>query len=528
MSFSNLPDFQGKTLVDLLRHRATNQADRIAYRFLEDGEHDEIVVTYADLDRMARTVAVRLQQLDAAGKRALLLYPPGIEYIATFFGCLYAGVIAVPAYPPRLNRPSPRIQGMVADAGATIALATTSILENIEKRFEHMPDLAALKWLDTELMTAESADTWREPVISGETLAFLQYTSGSTSAPKGVMVSHGNLVHNLEVIRNGFQIVDGRGVFWLPSYHDMGLIGGVLEPMYVNGPSVLMSPASFLQRPVRWLDAISTYRGTISGAPNFAYQMCVDKITDEQMASLDLSSWRLAFSGAEPVRHETMEAFARRFEAVGFRRDAFYPCYGLAEGTLLVSGGIGSAEIASETFDLAELAQNRVVTADPEEAGAQTMVSVGRSLLDQQVVIVDPETLKACPPGTVGEIWVSGSSIAQGYWGRPEQSQHTFQAMIAGSGRGPFLRTGDLGFFHEDELFITGRLKDLIIIRGRNHYPQDIELTVEQSQEALNRVWGRPSRLMSMVRSSLLSPMRRPANIARRTLTRWRRRPVGR
>jgi acyl-CoA synthetase (AMP-forming)/AMP-acid ligase II len=251
MSFYEMPDFRGKTLVELLRFRAINQPDKVAYRFLEDGEHVEIAVTYADLDRQARTVAAKLQQMNAAGERALLLYPPGLDYIATFFGCLYAGVIAVPAYPPRLNRPSPRIQGMVADAGATLALATTSILENIERRFEHMPDLAALKWLNTELITADNADSWQEPIISADNLAFLQYTSGSTSAPKGVMVSHGNLIHNLEIIRHGFQIVDGRGVFWLPSYHDMGLIGGVLEPMYVNGPSVLMSPAAFLQQPVR-------------------------------------------------------------------------------------------------------------------------------------------------------------------------------------------------------------------------------------------------------------------------------------
>ncbi|MFZ0548170.1 MAG: AMP-binding protein, partial [Candidatus Promineifilaceae bacterium] len=266
MSFYEVPEFEGATLVELLRFRAIHQPEKVAYRFLEDGEHVKTVVTYSELDRQARAVAVRLQQMTTAGERALLLYPPGIDYIATFFGCLYAGVIAVPAYPPRLNRPSPRLQGMVADAEATIALATTSILENIERRFEHMPRLAALEWLNTDLMSLDNADEWQEPAVTADTLAFLQYTSGSTSAPKGVMVSHGNLIHNLKIIRHGFQIVDGIGVFWLPSYHDMGLIGGVLEPMFVNGPSILMSPAAFLQRPVRWLEAITKYKGTISGA----------------------------------------------------------------------------------------------------------------------------------------------------------------------------------------------------------------------------------------------------------------------
>jgi acyl-CoA synthetase (AMP-forming)/AMP-acid ligase II/acyl carrier protein len=490
MSVHEIPEFRGATLVDLLRFRALNMPDRIAYRFLEDGEQASITITYGELDQQARAIGARLQQMNAAGERALLLYPPGLDYIATFFGCLYAGVIAAPAYPPRLNRPSPRIQGMVADAGATIALATTSILENIERRFDHMPDLAALNWLNTDLMTAEAADEWREPTITADHLAFLQYTSGSTSAPKGVMVSHGNLIHNLKVIRHGFQIGEAIGVFWLPSYHDMGLIGGVLEPMYINGPSILMSPAAFLQRPIRWLEAISRYGGTISGAPNFAYQMCVDKISEEQKEGLDLSSWDVAFSGAEPIRHETMKAFAKAFAHVGFRSDSFYPCYGLAEGTLLVSGGIGPAKIRSETFDLSALANNAAKTADPSQPGTQTMVSVGQSLLDQEVVIVDPDSLKVCPPGTVGEIWAGGQSVAQGYWGRPAVNERTFQAKTADTGQGPYLRTGDLGFIYDGEIYITGRLKDLIIIRGRNHYPQDIELTVENSHEAFEPSFG--------------------------------------
>ncbi|MCI0394193.1 MAG: AMP-binding protein, partial [Chloroflexi bacterium] len=486
--------FQPETLVELLRWRAQRQPDNLAYTFLVDGETEEISLTYAELDQRARSIAAWLQRKSAVGERVLLLYPSGLDYIAAFFGCLYAGVVAVPAYPPRLNRPSARIQGIVADAEATVALTTTQILDNLERRFEHAPDLAALRWLDTEEIPAGLEAEWREPTVIPETLAFLQYTSGSTSAPKGVMLSHGNLIHNLAVIRHGFQIDTASqgvlGVFWLPSYHDMGLIGGILEPMYVGGSSLLMSPAAFLQRPARWLEAITRYQGAISGAPNFAYQLCVEKITPEQRAGLDLSSWHTAFCGAEPIRPSTLVQFAEAFVPCGFNPRAFYPCYGLAEGSLLVSGGDGPAEPTIYTIRASALGQNRATPAGETEQDAQKMVSCGHALLDQQIVIANPETMSRCAAGEVGEIWMAGPSVAQGYWGRPEQTAATFQAYLADSGEGPFLRTGDLGFLHEGELYVTGRLKDLIIIRGRNHYPQDLELAAEQSHEALEPHMG--------------------------------------
>ena len=488
---TNAAAFQHPTLVDLLRYRAVRQSQKLAYIFLPDGEEDEQRITYGQLDRRARAIAAWLQDLGAEGERALLLYPAGLDFIAVYFGCLYAGVTAVPVYPPRLNRPSPRIQGIVADAQARFALTTTQILEKLERRFEHMPDLAALHWLNTDTLPAGLDEQWRDPGVTPDTLAFLQYTSGSTSAPKGVMVSHGNLMHNLEMIRRGFRIDHrGSGVFWLPSYHDMGLIGGILEPMYINGPSVLMDPAAFLQRPVRWLRALSRYKGTISGAPNFAYQMCVDKVTPDQCEGLDLSQWEIAFSGAEPIRPETLRAFARRFGPYGFSSDAFYPCYGLAEGTLLAAGGDGAANPIPLTISAAGLTQNRAVVVEPDVAGAQTMVSSGHALLDQRIVIVDPHTLAPCAPDEVGEIWIAGDSVAQGYWNRPQATRETFAAFIAGSDEGPFLRSGDLGFLHQGELYITGRFKDLIIIRGRNHYPQDIEQTVDQCHEAFETGMG--------------------------------------
>ncbi len=474
------------TLVDLLRIRADQQADHLAYRFIQDSETDIVTITYSELDQRARAIGAWLESFGATGERALLLYPPGLDYIASFFGCLYAGVTAVPAYPPRLNRPVPRIQSIVADSQASFALTTSTILHNIEQRFEHTPDLGELRWLNTEQVPDGFEADWRQPEITSETLAFLQYTSGSTSQPKGVMLSHGNLIHNLKAIKHGFQIdSSASGVFWLPSYHDMGLIGGILEPMYIGGHSTLMSPVSFLQRPVRWLEAISRYKGTTSGAPNFAYDLCVDKVTPEQMEGLDLSSWSLAFCGAEPIRPETLERFSRTFELCGFQRAAFYPCYGLAEGTLIVAGGEGPAEPKVSSFSRKSLESDRVLSVTAEADNSQSMVSCGKSMIEQQIVIANPTSLEKCEPDQVGEIWVSGPSIAHGYWELKEETQNTFNAYLADTGEGPFMRTGDLGFLQDGELFVTGRLKDLIIIHGNNHYPQDIELTVESAHIAL-------------------------------------------
>jgi len=480
------PDSTLTTLVELLRRRAATQPDKLVYTYLTDAETEEIHLTYAELDRRARAIGSWLQSQEATGERALLLYPPGLDYLAAFFGCLYAGVVAVPTYPPRLNRPMPRIQAIVADSQAKVALTDTSILSNIERRFEQTPELKALHWLTTESVPAGAADDWREPDIASDTLAFLQYTSGSTSLPKGVMLSHGNLIHNLVMIHRGFQMDSSeKGVFWLPSYHDMGLIGGMLEPVYLGCRSILMSPASFLQRPVRWLNAISRYGGTVTGAPNFAYDLCVDGITPEQREGLDLSSLKIAFCGAEPIREETLTRFADTFEPHGLRRDVFYPCYGLAEATLLVSGGQGPAVPTVHTVRQSALERNRVVEMSPGETDTQTFVSCGGALLDEEIAIVDPDTLSRCPPDQVGEIWVSGPHVAQGYWNRPDETQHAFQAFLSDSAEGPFLRTGDLGFMPDGHLFITGRLKDLIIVRGRNHHPQDIELTVSKSHPAL-------------------------------------------
>ncbi|MGF2036848.1 MAG: fatty acyl-AMP ligase [Nostoc sp. CmiVER01] len=479
---SNLLNFS--TLVDLLQYRAKEQPNQTAYTFLKDGENEEITISYQVLDQRARIIASYLQSLHLQNEQALLLYPPGIEYIAAFFGCLYAQVVAVPAYPPKLNKPMPRLQAIATDAQAKIALTNTSILTDIERQFAHNPELASLHWIPTDTLLDDVIHKWQQPHINSNTLAFLQYTSGSTGTPKGVMVSHGNLLHNLSVIYQCFEHQpNSHAVIWLPPYHDMGLIGGILQPFYGGFPATLMSPTAFIKKPWRWLQAISRYQATTSGGPNFAYDLACRQITPQQKETLDLSSWNIAFIGAEPIRAETIERFAATFEPCGFRPEAFYPCYGMAETTLLVSGGLKKAAPIIRAVDGAKLEKNQVTAANGKQEGDRLLVGCGKTQLDQKIAIVNPQTL--CAPNQVGEIWVSGSSVAQGYWHKLSQTLETFNAYLPDTKEGPFLRTGDLGFLENGELFVTGRLKDLIIILGRNHYPQDIEMTVEKCHPAL-------------------------------------------
>jgi acyl transferase domain-containing protein/acyl-CoA synthetase (AMP-forming)/AMP-acid ligase II/acyl carrier protein len=474
------------TVVELLGLRARRDPDRTAFVFLADGENEEARITYQELERRCRALAQRLLEMGMSGQRALLLFPSGIDYITAFFGCLYAGVVAVPAYPPRLNKPTPRLQGIVADARARLVLSSTSIQANLEDRFQQLPDLAALRWLAIDTIGKEGADDWRDPGIDKDALAFLQYTSGSTAAPRGVMVTHDNLMYNSALVYRGFgHEVGWVGVTWLPLYHDMGLIGGILQTVFAGETTYVMSPVAFLQRPFRWLQAISRYRGAVTGGPNFAYELCIQRISAEQRATLDLSSWKVAACGAEPIRKDTIERFTSTFAPCGFRKETFYPCYGLAEATVLVSGGTHTALPVYLHVQQSALEQHLIVPVSAEDPAAHTFVGCGQDLPGQKIVIVDPETILPSPPDRVGEIWLSGPSVARGYWERPEESEQVFRARVAGSGDGPYLRTGDLGFFHEGELYIAGRLKDLIIIRGRNHYPQDIEATAEASHPGL-------------------------------------------
>jgi acyl transferase domain-containing protein/acyl-CoA synthetase (AMP-forming)/AMP-acid ligase II/acyl carrier protein len=415
-----------------------------------------------------------------------LLYPSGLDFIAGFFGCLYAGVIAVPAYAPRQNRAVNRILAIAEDAGARVVLTTDGVRAGLNSQAILPRELAEVGyWITTDTIDEKNASQWREYTSSRDTVAFLQYTSGSTGRPKGVIVTHGNLLANNEMVRVSFQHSE-ETIFasWLPLFHDMGLIGSVMQPLYLGITSVLMAPAAFIQKPVRWLQAISTYRATTSGGPDSAFEACVQKVTDEQRQSLDLSSWKVAFNGAEPVSAKTLSRFEAAFRSCGFRSESSYPCYGLAEATLFVTGGIASEKPVTIEVDSTALEQHQV-TAPAHPANSKTLVGCGRTWLDQKIVIVDPKTFLPCQNSQIGEIWTSGNHIGQGYWNKKEESEQTFHARLANGDGERFLRTGDLGFTRNEELFVTGRLKDIIIIRGRNHYPQDIEATVESSHAAV-------------------------------------------
>jgi natural product biosynthesis luciferase-like monooxygenase protein len=477
------------TLIDALQRQAAQQPDKIAFAFLHDGEEERGALTFGQLDRAARSIGLYLQHYSKPGDRALLLYPTGLEYVAAFFGCLYAGVIAVPAYPPKASGKLERIISIVDDSDAAVVLTVPEVGKRLASDFLNLPRLKSLPVLNTEVIPAEieaAVDQWQGPEILPETLAFLQYTSGSTADPKGVMVSHGNLIHNIGLMQERFGLDQNTvGVSWLPIYHDMGLISQILTPVYVGGHCVLMSPVAFIQRPACWLQAISKYRGTFSAAPNFAYDLCIRKVPEEKKRELDLSSLKALLNGAEPVRAISLKQFEEAFAVSGFRPEVMRPSYGLAEGTLLATTSEIFTPPVVRSFTAESLELGLAVEDLSSEPESRTLVSCGLGCQDQKTVIVDPNTLVSCPDEQVGEVWLASASVAQGYWNKTEQTRQTFRGFIAGTGEGPFLRTGDLGFVHHGELFITGRAKDLIIINGRNHYPQDIELTVEQSHPAL-------------------------------------------
>ncbi len=480
---------KASTLVELFRSRALQQPEQRMYAYLVDGEIEAAHLTHEALDRQARAIGAILQSYRARGERALLLYPAGLEFIPAFFGCLCAGVIAVPLPAPNMAQPQrtvPRLRAIANDAQPMLVLTTSSILAKVEGLFTQAPELRTLHWLATDKIAASAADEWHEPAVAANTLALLQYTSGSTAAPRGVMVSHENLLQNSANISQAFEIgPETVSVTWLPFFHDMGLTNGIVQPLYGGRQCVIMAPQSFLQRPARWLQAISRYKAAISGGPNFAYEMCARKISPEHRDGLDLSSWKVAYNGAEPVRAETLKRFAAAFSSCGFRPSFFYPCYGLAEATLIVSGGLMKDEPVLCTTRVAALEHNGVAEASDAAQNARTLVGCGRAMPDTKIVVAHPESMTACAPDEVGEIWVSSPSVTQGYWNRPEETEQIFHAYLADIGEGPFLRTGDLGFLRDGELFVTGRLKDLIIIGGRNLYPNDIEFTVEQSHAAV-------------------------------------------
>ena len=479
------PEFA--TVIEVLRARAERTPGRTAFVFLENGERESSRLTFGELQDEALRIAAKLRTLTASEDRAILLYPPGLDFICAWMGCIYAGVIAVTAYPPRQNRSMSRIQAIVEDSKPAIALLDSSTLEGLERRSGGYSATLQMEFLVTNRGFDIPAGGRQEPEIQPDTLAMLQYTSGSTGMPKGVMISHRNILGNMAAIASA----TGHDetvvmVGWLPLFHDMGLFGHVLHPLHVGGQAVLMEPAAFVQKPVRWLQAITKYRGTGSAAPDSAYGLCTAKISDVEKAELDLSSWSRAFNGAEPVRRDTIERFSAAFADCGLRPGVMYPVYGLAESTLFVTGPPAGSGPAWKTVDAGALEQGKVV--DDALAGDKRkrrfLVSCGRAWAGHHIRIVDPETAAPSPSRRVGEIWVSGPSIAEGYWNRDEESERGFHARLPDS-NARYLRTGDLGFLDGQDLFVTGRLKDLMIAAGRNVYPQDVEATAEQSHPAL-------------------------------------------
>lgn len=472
--------------VERLRYWAIAQPENAAFRFLDkpaaqDEEDQYSTITYGELDERARAIASRLVSMGFAGQRALMMYPPGLDFIAGFFACHYAGIVPVPAYPPRRNRNMGRINAISKDAQAIVCLTVNDVIDRAAaQKKDPNSSLHQIPWMSTEDIPLEIASDWVKPEVDPSFLGLIQYTSGSTGSPKGVMLSHRNLLENCRMITEAFEMRRGcEGCTWLPLYHDMGLIGGILHPMYFGSCTNLMSPISFLTKPIRWLRAISRFGATDSGGPSFAYALCTTKITDEQCEGLDLSSWRVAFNGAEPVRADVMDAFAKKFEKYGFDPNCHYPCYGMAETTLIVTGGRQSDKPIVKTFDKDALVEHRVVEVDPTHDRAKKLVGCGQEIRGEEVIIVNPETRRRLPDSNVGEIWINSPSGGTGYWNKPELSKEIFQARVSPDNGKDYIRSGDLGFMDKGELFVCGRLKDMIIVRGVNRYPQDIEATVE-------------------------------------------------
>lgn len=477
------------SLVDILQSHSKNQPQKLAYRFLEDGEYEEVSITYKQLDRRARSIGAILQASTKAGDRAFLFFSAGLDFIAAFLGCLYAKVIPIPMPPPhpaRLEKSMTTVLRIKNDATPTVALLSSSLFEAIKLQKSIRNHFSSIKLLVTDGDDMRNwTKKWQKPEISKHDIAFLQFTSGSTATPKGVMVSHNNLLHNLGLIEASFeQTPKSKTVIWLPPYHDMGLIGGILQPLYTGNPVTLIPHLMFLQRPIRWLQAITRFQATTSGGPNFAYDLCVRKIKPDQREYLDLSSWEVAFNGAEPISPKTLNQFVHYFSPCGFRREAFAPCYGLAEATLMVAGGPKGRLPVVKNLTKSGLEENKAIILPTKSKDSQEVVSCGQNIGGQTIKIVDVEKQSPCLSNQIGEIWVSGPSVANGYWSNPSETSSTFGVRLSQE-KDSFLRTGDLGFMHEGELYITGRLKNVIIIKGKNHYSHDIERTVEKAHPSI-------------------------------------------
>jgi acyl-CoA synthetase (AMP-forming)/AMP-acid ligase II len=474
-----------QSLADVLDRRAAERPDKAAFVFVPERGGVPLQITFAQLRRRARSVAARLAARFARGERAVLLFPPGLDFIVAFFGCSAAGVIAVPLMVPRRTAARDSSTAIIADCSPAVAMTSGELLESRPDVADRFVD-ARFRWMTVDAMDDTETEAVAALPPAGDDIAFLQYTSGSTSTPKGVVVMYRNLLANLEMIRRAMGHTEhSTTVGWVPLYHDMGLMMQVMQPLYVGATSVLMAPTAFMQRPLNWLHMIHRYGAEVSTAPNFAFELCISRFRADQMQGVDLSRWKMAVSGAEPVLADTMARFAETFAAYGFDASSIYPAYGLAEATLLASGGVRGRGVLSRRVSRAALQRDEVLE-PPDAVDGQPVVSCGHSLVGEEVAIADPRSCARLPACRVGEIWVSGPNVAAGYWQNRAASAETFEGCLDNNPGQRWLRTGDLGFLDEQgELFIAGRMKDLIIIRGMNHYPQDIERTVQECHPAL-------------------------------------------
>jgi acyl-CoA synthetase (AMP-forming)/AMP-acid ligase II len=477
------------SIVDLLRHRAVEQPHDRAYVFLSDRGTEQATLTFAELHRRAHALAALLLRRAQPGDRALLLFPSGLDFVVAFLACLAGRLIPVPIMLPRRASGRGATEAITADCAPRLALTTRAMADarpDVIERFRG----TGLEWIILDPADALATAEVSVPAAGRDDIALLQYTSGSTADPKGVVVTHGNVLANSEMIRRAFAGTPTSAfVSWVPHYHDMGLILNIMQTLYLGTLCVLMAPATFVHRPLTWLRAIHSFRAEIATGPNFAYDLCVQRFRPDQLQGLDLSCWKLALNGAEPVRQDTIDRFVATFAPYGFSPSAVYPAYGLAEATLLVSGGRRGAGVVGRQVSRGALAGGHVAAATPDDC--QSLIGCGRELVGERIAIVDPQTCERRAANRVGEIWVDGPNVTKGYWQNAEATAATFQARIMGEAGQSWLRTGDLGFVDDDgELFVTGRIKDVIIIRGMNHYPQDIESTVQGVHPALSRNCG--------------------------------------
>ena len=497
MSFSFLksyddPDVRNcTTYTEVIKNRTKSFPNHVVFRYLEDGINENGSFTFLQLQYRAQAIAASLQRTGKKGDSVLLLFQPSLEYIASLYACFYSGFVAVPAYPPRRNRGIDRIYRIFKDSRTEICLVSKQVYDDIQRNYSDNEVFNNLKWIIYEDIDESEHKHFQNEELNSEDLALIQYTSGSTGQPKGVMITQLNLLYNSEYIRQSFSISkETVGVHWLPLFHDMGLIGGVLQAPYACCLNVNMPPMAFLKNPLNWLSAIHKYRGTIAGGPNFAFDYCIDKTKEEDRNALDLSSMKVFFCGAEPIRKTTLKNFTDAFRKSNVRENQLYPCYGMAETTLLVTGGNSEDNPNYLDVDTSSLSKKDVVVCEKETEKTTSIVGSGHTWMDMRIEIVDPVSKMKCDKDRVGEIWIQGPTVAQGYWRNQEDSDNIFNAYIGDSTDGPFLRTGDMGFFNGNELFVTGRLKDIIIIRGMNHYPTDIEYSIQNNISELRQNGG--------------------------------------